>query len=134
MELGFQTALDLSYYGFDVIVHGRTESKAKDKAQAISNLTKQNVDFTYADLSKFGEISSMCKRLSEKYTELNVLILNAGIYHPKNKEIEYIECRINICSESFGKFLYCERIIPNLKKIILQDHQCFFYSTQQWKI
>jgi len=89
MELGFQTALDLSYYGFDVIVHGRTESKAKDKAQEISNLTKQNVDFTY-DLSKFGGISSMCKRLSKKYTELNVLILNASIYHPKNKEIEYI--------------------------------------------
>ncbi len=79
--IGFQTALELAQKDYHVLVHGRNKLKSDKTVSKIKNITlNDNVDSIYADLTKFNEIAAMAEDIKKKYSHLDVLINNAGVF------------------------------------------------------
>lgn len=73
--IGFLTAKKLLVEGQNVIIHGRSIAKV-EKAKAELG----NVDSFIADLSDFNSVKKLAEEIKAKYSKLDVLINNAGVY------------------------------------------------------
>lgn len=71
--IGFETAKLLSTQGNEIIIIGRTESKLKAAAAALTNTTAIRCDITSE-----RDVKYLVEQVSEKYPKLSVLINNAG--------------------------------------------------------
>jgi len=79
--IGKQTAIDLAEMGARVIIHGRNEDKAKETAQDVIRITgNNNLDFIAADLSSLNQIREMADDLYQRFSKIDVLINNAGVF------------------------------------------------------
>lgn len=77
--IGKATAIGLARLGAAVIVAGRDPEKCQHTAQWIKSETGNDLtDFLTADLCSQKEIRLMANRIHERYTNLDVLINNAG--------------------------------------------------------
>ena len=76
--LGLETTKALAKLGYDLILIGR--SKTKLDSLKTSLITEYNcvVDTYTCDLSLITEINQTAKKIKDKYTEIDVLINNAG--------------------------------------------------------
>ncbi len=79
--IGKQAALELAQMQMDVIVHGRNAKKAEATAQEIRKQSGQtNVEYVAGDFSSLAEVKQMASNLHQKYTKLDVLLNNAGVW------------------------------------------------------
>lgn len=82
--IGRQTARDLLRIGEAVVVHGRSEEKAKRAAdELMAAAGTGTVDALWGDLSTLSQIRAMAGALHERYGRLDVLVNNAGVYRGK---------------------------------------------------
>lgn len=78
--IGWQTAHDLAVMGARVIVHGRSEEKAKHAAESIASKSgSEQVEYVAGDLSSLQEIKTMADVIHKRYDGIDVLINNAGV-------------------------------------------------------
>jgi len=79
--IGKQTAIDLAKMEANVIVHGRNENKAREAMQEIRTISgNDNLHFVVADLSSLAQITRMADDIHQRFTKIDVLINNAGVY------------------------------------------------------
>ncbi len=78
--IGLLTAKKLAALGHQVILHGRTPSKLTTAQQTVGGAP----DGLIADLSILEDVVSMAQKLKEKYSQLDVLINNAGVLKTAN--------------------------------------------------
>ncbi len=79
--IGKQTALELAQEGHVLIVHGRSlEKSAAVRDEIIHHSGNDQVWAFGADFTNFNEISRMADALKEKFSGLDVLINNAGVF------------------------------------------------------
>lgn len=79
--IGKQTALELASKNNHIIIHGRNEKRALDTINEINSFLKfPSLDFVIADFSSPEEIKQMADELKSKYSVLDVLINNAGVF------------------------------------------------------
>jgi NAD(P)-dependent dehydrogenase (short-subunit alcohol dehydrogenase family) len=82
--IGKQTAIELLKKGLFVVVHGRSEARAREAAEAISDAAKSKaVDTVVADLASLGQVRAMAQGLVKKHARIDVLINNAGVFAKK---------------------------------------------------
>ncbi len=82
--IGKQTALDLLRMGEDVVVHGRSEEKAKRAADELAAAAGAGpADALWGDLSSLSQVREMAGALHDRYDRLDVLVNNAGVYREK---------------------------------------------------
>jgi NAD(P)-dependent dehydrogenase (short-subunit alcohol dehydrogenase family) len=82
--IGKQTAVELLRRGLFVVVHGRSEEKARAAADEVSKAAgKKDVAIAVADLSSLGQVRSMAQALVKSHPRIDVLINNAGVYAKK---------------------------------------------------
>lgn len=79
--IGKQTALELASQNHKIIIHGRKEERCIKTCDEIKSKTKnQNLDYVGADFSSFNDVKQMAERIKSRYSYLDVLINNAGVY------------------------------------------------------
>lgn len=79
--IGKQSALELARMGATVILHGRDYAKGSSTLQEIGKLTgNDKLDLFVADLSSQNQVRNFAAEVERKYTRLDVLINNAGVY------------------------------------------------------
>ncbi len=79
--IGKQTAVELAEQGHVIIVHGRSLEKSSAVRNEIIQLSGNDQVWAFgADLTDFNEISRMTDALKEKFSHLDVLINNAGVF------------------------------------------------------
>lgn len=79
--IGKQTALELASNGNHIIIHGRSEKRALEALNEIKSSSKNSsLDFVVADFSSTEEIERMAQEIKSKYSSLDVLINNAGVF------------------------------------------------------
>ncbi|RZD17740.1 MAG: SDR family oxidoreductase [Candidatus Acididesulfobacter diazotrophicus] len=79
--IGKQTAIMLAQKGFFVLIHGRSGGKCKQTIEEISALTKnKNLDYFVYDLISLKEVLCFSNEVKKRYSNLDVLINNAGVY------------------------------------------------------
>lgn len=79
--IGKQAALELAQMQMDVIVHGRNVKMAAAVAQDIKKQSGHNsVEFVAGDFSSLTDVRRLVSDLHQKYTKLDVLLNNAGVW------------------------------------------------------
>lgn len=82
--IGRQTAIELAEKDFNVIVHGRNESKTNMVMNEIKKISGSNNVFSVAaDLSSLDNVRKLADTIISNYSRLDVLVNNAGIYMNK---------------------------------------------------
>lgn len=78
--IGLATAEKLVAAGHHLLIHGRSESKLKSVEENLKALNKGSVESFCADLSDFADIERLRATITKKFSHIDVLINNAGIY------------------------------------------------------
>jgi NAD(P)-dependent dehydrogenase (short-subunit alcohol dehydrogenase family) len=87
--IGKQTALELAEMGHRIIIHGRKEERCLNTINEIkSKIKSTNLDFVVADFSNIEEVKSMGEKIKSRYSVIDVLINNAGVYLKKRQTNE----------------------------------------------
>ena len=80
--IGLATATDLASRGYVVIVHGRTEGKARSAAATIrAEHPKATLQTVAGDLSRLDAIDAIVAAVSATNRRIDVLINNAGVWN-----------------------------------------------------
>ena len=79
--IGRQTALELSRLGVKVLVHGRTEKRAREACGALTK-SQRNGDFVpvWGDFSALDEVRTLAGQVRELAPTVDVLVNNAGVF------------------------------------------------------
>jgi len=79
--IGKESAIEFAAMGAAVIVHGRTAERAQaavDDVKKISGSAK--VETAVADFTSLTQVRSMASDISKRFTRLDVLVNNAGVF------------------------------------------------------
>jgi len=81
--IGFQTALGLVRAGFCVVITGRNEARMRRSVEALSaRAAGTSVSALRADFSSLVAVERLAERFLELHDRLDVLVHNAGVWHP----------------------------------------------------
>jgi len=84
--IGKATAIELARRGAHVVYTARNLEKARIvKEEIISKTQNSNIEFFACELSSFGSIKTFVDNFKSKYSRLDVLINNAGLWEAQRK-------------------------------------------------
>ncbi len=87
--IGRQTALELARLGAQVIVHGRNPEKAEKVAEDIrARSGNPRVEVLVGNLASMQQIRHMADEFRKRFSQLHVLINNAGVYQSTRRLTE----------------------------------------------
>lgn len=79
--IGRETARKLAREGHHLLLHGRNEAKLDTVIEQLSALPSAgSLERYVADLSRMDEVEALAKAVTQKHTNLDVLINNAGVF------------------------------------------------------
>ena len=82
--IGKEVAIELLAKGHHVILHGRNPKKVeKVVSEALNRVLDAKIDTILADFSSLEAIKGMAEELNARFSLLDVLINNAGVYYNK---------------------------------------------------
>jgi retinol dehydrogenase 14 len=85
--IGLQAAINLAKKGHHIIVHGRSSEKAERTAQSVREKSDNpKVSSLAGDFSSFEQVRKMATEINQKFSDLDILINNAGVYMTERKE------------------------------------------------
>lgn len=107
--IGRQTALELAKEQHEIIVHGRNAERGSKVVADLQKISgNENIHYLNADLSQFEEINKLAGEVRKKFSHLDVLINNAGVFETE------------------------EIILPNgLERTFMVNHISYFSLTLQ---
>ncbi len=112
--IGKQTAIELAKLGHKVLIHGRNEqSVQKSTADILHLIPNADLDMFSADLSSLEEINNLVIAIARKYTFLDVLINNAGVF-TVNREISQDGFELSFAINFLAPFFLSHLLQPLL--------------------
>ena len=85
--IGYETAMNLAYKGFKLILVGKNRNKCQRVAGKIIHQTgNESIHFLVADLSDQHQVRQLAAQVVDRYPMLDILINNAGSYFLKRLE------------------------------------------------
>jgi len=103
--IGKQTALALAKKGYKIVIVGRNKNKTEAvKKEIEESSTGSTVDYLLADFTSLKQIHQLVETFKSRYTKLDVLINNIGIFSAERKLTEdgYEMCyQVNYLSQFF---------------------------------
>lgn len=88
---GFGTVIlkHLAQRGYDILILGRSVEKLEQRKKELSSKYPDiNIDNIICNLSSFTSVVNACKLIKSKYTRIDLLIFNAGLWNFEFKESE----------------------------------------------
>ena len=115
--IGFKTAEIAVYLGADVILACRNPKKAAAaRADLLKDYPESSVSVMEIDLSGFRSIDAFVAELTEKKTDIDVFINNAGAFHhPGEKTEDGLDLVIG--TNYVGVYHLSEQILPYLNRL-----------------
>ncbi|RWE32272.1 MAG: SDR family NAD(P)-dependent oxidoreductase [Mesorhizobium sp.] len=114
--LGYQDALALARAGAEVIIAGRNADKG---AAAIANIKREfpaaNVSFEMVDLASVTSIADFGSRLVSRRQSLDLLINNAAVMTPPNREETPDGFELQFATNYLGHFALTAQLMPLLR-------------------
>jgi len=110
--IGFAIAKLLSEKNNQVIITGRTESKLKEAAAKLTN-----VSYFAADVTKADDVEKLAAYLQQNHPELSVVINNAGqasVYNLANASA-YDHSTTEFATNFFAPINLIDKLLPSLK-------------------
>jgi len=114
--LGKQTAKSLAKLNAKVVMVCRSKERGQNaKEEILKELKQADLDLMLCDLSNLSEVRDFAQKFNQKYTNLDVLINNAGVYYSKYEETEDGIAKM-IAINHFSPFLLTKLLLPLLKE------------------
>lgn len=115
--LGLEASTVLSAKGAKVIMAVRNLEKGTDAvSKIIHNNKNASVEWMQLDLSDFNSIHRFSDEFHAKYSNLDILINNAGIMYPRSREITKQGFESHFGTNHLGHFLLTGLLLDLLKK------------------
>ena len=113
--VGKLTALKLAKNGHQLLLHGRNYEKLKNTISEIKEQSSNNkVSGFVSDLSDFGSIKKMIVEISNEFSEIDVLINNAGVFKSRiQSNQDGLDMRFAV--NYFAPYLITYGLLPILK-------------------
>ncbi len=113
--MGKETALGLARRGATVVLVARDSLKAKQAQQEITRQSSnENIDILLADLSSQREVRKLADEFKAKYSQLHVLVNNAGaIFMKRQTTVDGLE--MTFALDHLAYFLLTTLLLDTLK-------------------
>ena len=110
--IGLATANRLVTLGHHVLLHGRNPAKLEKTQQSLSALPGSGrVEAYVADLSRLSDVLMLAQAVTEKHTQLDVLINNAGVFKTaETRTQEGLDVRFAV--NTLAPWLLTQRLLP----------------------
>jgi NAD(P)-dependent dehydrogenase (short-subunit alcohol dehydrogenase family) len=114
--IGKQTALGLAKLNSHVIMLCRSEKRGEEAKRDIQNkVSDANLTLMLCDLASFHQIRDFVDKSNSKFSILDVLINNAGVYLTDYEETpDGIQKMMAV--NHFSQFLLTQLLLPNLRE------------------
>jgi len=123
--IGFETMKILAAKGAQIIMACRSRKRAEEaKNKVLSIVSKAKIDILLYDQSSFHSIDNFMRNLQEKYSHVDYLVCNAGIYHPQKNQKTIDGYPLTIGTNYLGLFY----LIENLKLYLVNTKIIFVNS------
>lgn len=115
--LAYEDALALACAGGDVIIAGRNAAKGADAVARIrSREPRANVRFELLDLADLHSIRAFGSRLRAERTSLDLLINNAAVMAPPDRQVTPDGFELQFGTNHLGHFALTAELLPLLRK------------------
>ncbi|MCL5028912.1 MAG: SDR family oxidoreductase [Bacteroidetes bacterium] len=113
--IGKLTALKLAKQNAHVLVHGRNTEKINKIVEELkTNSDNQKIEGLTADLSSFDEVRKLADEVNGKFSEIDVLINNAGVgFADARYSKDGYDLRFAV--NYLAPFLFTQLLLPSLK-------------------
>ena len=110
--IGLETARMLVSQGHHILLHGRNPAKLKEVERTLSSLLDGGrVESYVSDLSRMSDVEALGKEVTERHTQLDVLINNAGIFRtPEPITQDGLDVRFAV--NTIAPYLLTQRLLP----------------------
>ena len=114
--IGLESAQQLAKLGHELVLHGRTEAKAKGARDAVlAKSPNAKLHTAHADLADLADVVRMANSLNTQLPRLDVLINNAGVYMMTRK-LSRDGFEMTLAVNHLAHFLLTALLLPLLKK------------------
>ncbi len=119
--IGLETAAELGEMGHRVVVHGRSPEKAEAAREAVASRAKSTgadpagIESVVGDLSRLSEVQRMATEVGERFTDLRVLIANAGVTTQERRE-SADGYELTLAVNHLAHFLLVNRLVDTLRR------------------
>lgn len=115
--LGFEASKVLSKKGGQIIMAVRNLQKGKQAFEKIKKeIPNAKLEVMTLDLADFDSIRKFSKEFHSKYSQLDILINNAGVMAPKNRELTKQGFEVQFGANHLGHFLLTGLLLDILKQ------------------
>lgn len=118
--LGKQVAHDLAEKGATVLLHGRDKQKGESTLREIKQATgNDGLGYYNADFSSLDEVRNLAEKIKSDFSELDVLINNAGIGFGEpgsGRELSKDNYELRFQVNYLAGFLLTNELLPLLRK------------------
>lgn len=112
--IGFETTKALAKKGYHVVMVCRNLNRAEVAIQSLKGAVKDiSHDLYLADLSSINQTKHIGKQLAEKYPKIDVLVNNAGVFIPEEKQSED-GFELTLANNHFSAFVLTHSLLPSL--------------------
>lgn len=112
--IGRQTAIELARRGFLVVVHGRSEARARDAGRAVADASGGDVDVAVADFASMSAVRAMGAALAAAHPRLDVLVNNAGVFC-KDRVVTADGFELTMAVNHFAHVVLTHALLPALR-------------------
>ena len=130
--LGFETMRVLASKGAHIVMACRSIERASNARDKVINEFKDSkIDILEYDQSSFASIDNFIVKLKENYPYIDVLVCNAGIFHPEAGKVTKDNYPLTIGTNYLGLFYLVEKLRDNYlqkTKLILVSSIVYKYS------
>jgi retinol dehydrogenase 14 len=112
--IGRETARQLLAHGLHVLVHGRSEDKAKQHARELApDQRGARVTAVWGDLSSMQQVVTLAQQVVAHAPALDVLINNAGVFE-RRRQLSADGFELTMAVNHFAPFLLTRHLLPAL--------------------
>ncbi|MFC5077796.1 SDR family NAD(P)-dependent oxidoreductase [Vibrio thalassae] len=92
--MGLENAKELVRLNHTLIIHGRTPNKVSNVVEQLLAINSDaKLETLITDLSDLSQVSTMINEISERFSKIDVLINNAGVFTAPRAR-SHIVCRV----------------------------------------
>lgn len=114
--IGYETALELTKAGAEVIMAGRNKDKGEESIRNIKKIAPSgNIKFEKLDLADLSSIKSFGKKMRQERKSLDILINNAAVMTPPKRLITKDNFELQMGTNYLSHFALTAELLPLLK-------------------
>jgi NAD(P)-dependent dehydrogenase (short-subunit alcohol dehydrogenase family) len=115
--LGYEDALELARAGADVVIAGRNPHKGAEAVRRIRKAVPSAlIRFEPLDLASLQSVSAFAARLARHQDSLDLLINNAGVMVPPERQVTADGFELQFGTNYLGHFALTAQLMPLLRK------------------